>query len=148
MAATVVIRGNTADAASQKFFLASNASPEFGIINKQAEDLVVIDWITFVPTATNATVVLNILDDADPTSSSFAGTLHKTAATINGTDTIHIQFPGGMPLKRGAVAGTTIAGNLLSRAPVPKGDLSWQVTGAASATIYIGLHFERQSNRA
>lgn len=148
MAATVVIRGSTADGATQKFFLGSNALPEYGIINKQAEDLVVIDWITFVPQADNAVCVLTILDDADPTSSSFAGTLHKTAATINGTDTIHIQFPGGMPLKRGAGSANQISNNLLSRNAVPKGDLSWAVTGASFATIYIGLHFERQTNRA
>jgi hypothetical protein len=148
MAATVVIRGSTADSATQKFFLAYDALPEYGIINKQAEDLVVIDWITFVPQASNAVCVLTIVDDGDPTSSSMAGTLYKTAATINGTDTIHIQFPGGMPLKRGAGSATVVSNNLLSRNAVPKADLSWNVTGASFATIYIGLHFERQSNRA
>lgn len=145
MAATYRVRLSYVDNASSTAFPSASTFPH------PEEGLVVIDWITLKLSSTAGGVVGFELTEAGTAEDQAleAGVLWSVAIPVAAgeTDTIHIPFPGGFPLKS-AIELTTVLGECTSggRRILPN-VVNYAFLNATGGTAYIGFHFERETNR-
>jgi hypothetical protein len=145
MASSFVRRYNADDSIAS--FLTAGAH------NHVEEILIVIDWVTVIFVGAGACTFEIVNNAPQETISLLAGKLLQITLTLDAgptTDTAHMTFPGGLPLKQPfKVSDTELLENTSGGAPMLGGSVTLQFTGGVTTdcNAFIGYHLERASNR-